>query len=192
MGSPKLSVASNMSKLILAGAGVMSIIVLAAVISTWAIIYSNPVTDTTTTTVSTTTTSCGLEDGEVCSMADECCSLHCAENANGAFTCRGCLTSGEACSAPADCCSNDCDAGVCSLLTTTSTTTSTSTTSCGLEEGELCSMPTECCSRHCQANSNGQITCGGCLAAGESCSAGGDCCSQVCDTGTLHCAASAT
>merc|ERR1711973_604571 len=125
MGSPKLSVTSTMSKLILAGAGVMSIIVLAAVISTWAIIYSNPVTDTTTTTTtSTSTTSCGLEDGEVCSMADECCSLHCAENANGAFTCRGCLGSGQACSTPADCCSNDCDAGVCSLLTTTSTTTS--------------------------------------------------------------------
>ena len=45
-----------MSKLILAGAGVMSIIVLAAVISTWAIIYSNPVTDTTTTTTTSTTT----------------------------------------------------------------------------------------------------------------------------------------
>ena len=32
-----------MSKLILVGAGVMSIIVFAAVISTWAVIYSNPI-----------------------------------------------------------------------------------------------------------------------------------------------------
>merc|ERR1712156_142080 len=159
----------------------MSIIVFAAVISTWVVIYSNPIQAETTTTSVPTTTSCGLEDGATCTSPTECCSQACSAVPNGGFTCGGCLATAEACTTNAECCNNDCDttSGQCNAATTTTTTTST-LASCGLEDGEVCTSPADCCSLDCTLF-NGVPYCGGCLKLGATCAAGTDCCSGTCD-----------
>jgi len=187
-----------MSKLILVGAGVMSIIVFAAVISTWAVIYSNPIQAETTTTSVPTTTSCGLEDGATCTdpTGAECCSQECTMGPNGGLTCGGCLATAETCTTAADCCSNDCDTTTAQCnagsTTTSTTTTTTTTTSCGLEDGDTCTMPSECCSQACSSGPNGGYTCGGCLANAETCGTSADCCSNDCDTTSGQCNAATT
>lgn len=123
-----------------------------------------------------------LEDGEVCSAGNQCCSGNCDASTGYCFSLNDtCLNVGEPCFEDADCCSTYCnpDSGMCGVPMTC------------LNDGEPCFENADCCSEICDATSGTCVASGECRADGEACEAGRDCCSGNCDATTGYCGVAA-
>lgn len=121
-----------------------------------------------------------LANGNLCSIADQCCTKVCAPGTTDAGTrliCSGCIADGAACTTNVDCCSQICAAGICGAAPDGGVICT--------PLGGACTADSPCCSTICSGSS-----CRTCRVLGDRCTSSINCCTGACvvgDGGTGTC-----